>query len=194
MYNSKLTSFYFNSIIHNNFININLEWLFNNKSNTDTLLVSLNCSPKYYNKKVLIISLLIIEYIIKGPTINLKDAKYNFIFIKTFISKKKVNIKYLLNNAHAFIFLDNFVTDIYWKIYSKNSAITNIINIDLINLSSPIFTIKKLLDLTYFIKNKIKLEKYLFRKAYNFNIVFPIENYLLYLWWVRIIGFNKFIQ
>lgn len=49
------------------------------------------------------------------------------------------------------------------------------------NLSSINYTINKLLDLTLFIKNKIKLERYLLRRLYSFNLIFPIENYLCYI-------------
>lgn len=87
--------------------------MFSKKTNLSTAIVSLNCSPKQYNQKVFLISLLLIEYLLKGPYLNIQNKKYNFIFIKTFVSKKSINIQYLLDDKSLFIFLDSFLTDIY---------------------------------------------------------------------------------
>lgn len=193
MYNSKLTSLYLKSNIFYNFINSNSKWLLSSSKGIDTTIVSLNCTPKKYNKKTFVISLLMMEYILKGPFLNIQRKKYNFVFLKSFVSKKKINIQYVLNNANAFMFIDNFITDMYWMILEENPKFTNTVKLDMNKLATITYTVEKLLDFTSFIKNKIRLERYLLRKLYSFNIIFPVGNYLWYLWWIRTLGFYKFI-
>ena len=194
MSNSKLQSKYYKNILSSNFIKLNRNWLFKNDTAFNKIMILLKWKPKNYNKKSFLISIMLLEFLLKGPFVNTSLSKNSSIFIKSLLSKKTINITYILKLENSFIFLDFFLTHIYWATYDENYLLSKTeIEFDFNKLPHVNYKITKLLDLTLFDRNKIKLEKYFLKKNYSFQIFFPDMNLLFYLWWVRCLGFYKFI-
>lgn len=194
MYTCKLHSKYYKNILYSNFLDINFKWLFRNNNVFSTIMILLKWKPKNYNQKSFLISIMLIEFLLKGPFINVSLFKNSYIFIKSYISKKTIAVTYILKLQTAFIFLDSFLTNIYWAIYDKTHLLSkNQLEFNFNKLPSINYKISKILDITSFVRNKIQLESYFLRKTYSFQIFFPGMNLLYYLWWIRCFGFYKFI-
>jgi hypothetical protein len=124
---------------------------------------------------------MLLEFVLKGPSLNMNSIQSSFAFLKSFINKKIVTVTYTLKNIDMYIFLDSFITNIYWRINEKTNITTNELKVDFEHLTSVNYNITKLLDIANYIGNKIQLESYLIRRSYSFNIVFSSLNLLYYL-------------
>lgn len=170
------------------------ESLFYNDSLFNKIMILLRWKPKKYNKKPFVLSIMLIEFLLKGPFMSPSVHTNSSIFIKSNSSKKIVSLTYILKLQISFIFLDFFLTHIYWTLNQATKLLnTDSLELNFQTLPSPNYTISKILDSTLFVRNKIQLESFFLKKNYDFKIVFLGINYVHYLWWARCFGFYKFI-
>jgi hypothetical protein len=85
------TIIYYKNFIYSNFFNIDKNWLFSKYSSFNHILILLESTPKIYNQKKFIISLMLLEYILKCKTVSIKSS---VLYTKSFIKKKKISIGY----------------------------------------------------------------------------------------------------
>lgn len=125
---------------------------------------------------------MLIEFLLKGPFINTSLFKNFSIFMKSYLSKKTIAVTYVLKLQNSFIFLDFFLTHIYWSVYDKTPLLSKTqLEFNFTKLPSINYQISKILDLTPFVRHKIQLESYFLKKSYSFQIFFPGMNLLYYL-------------